>query len=72
VNNEVPTGVIDGVNDTFTLAIAPNPPSSLIFTKNGQQIYEGVGFTLTGATIVYATAYIPVVGDTHRATQYLV
>ena len=75
VSNETPTGTIDGTtgsdgNDTFTLSISPNPAASLILTKNGQQIYEGTAFTLSGKTITYLAPYIPVVGDIHRATLY--
>lgn len=70
IRNEIPSGAINGVNDTFLLVTAPNPPDSLIFTKNGQILYEGVAFTLTGNTIVYTSSYIPVGGDAHRAIQY--
>ena len=32
---ETPSGTINGSNDTFTLATAPSPASSLVLTKNG-------------------------------------
>jgi len=75
VFDEIPDGTIDGTtgsdgNDTFTLAHAPNPASFLVLTKNGQQLYAGIGFTLVGNTITYAATYIPVVGDVHRAAIY--
>lgn len=69
-DNETPAGVIDGANATFTLANVPDPSESLILTKNGQVLYVGLGYTLSGSTITYEPAYIPVVGDEHRATQY--
>lgn len=69
--NDEPVGVIDGANDTFTLTTSPNPPESLVLTKNGQILYPGVGYTLLGSTITYEAAYIPVVGDSHLAIQYL-
>jgi len=58
---------VDGVNDTFTLVGTPSPSDSLQLYKNGQLLFEGVGYTLSGNSIVYAAAYIPEVGDEHRA-----
>ena len=58
---EVPAGVIDGVNDTFTLENVPNPPGSLtLFNTAGMKLRSGgVDYTLTGNQIVYAAAAIP-------------
>jgi hypothetical protein len=69
--SEVPTGVIDGVNDTFTLAHIPAPGISLQFYKDFTRMTAGIAFTLVGNQIVYEPAYIPQVGDTHIAGMYL-
>jgi hypothetical protein len=71
--DEVPTPPIDDSgNDTFTLSEAPNPPSSLNFFKNGSRMTDGIGITLSGATITYEPDYIPEDGDSHIAAMYLV
>ncbi len=74
INNETPSGVIDGTNAVFTLARVPNPTTSLLLTKNGQILYVGTGYNLSGATITFQTGYIPqpadsldLVGDQIRA-----
>jgi hypothetical protein len=61
---EVPVGVVDGVNTTFTLAKAPNPTNSLmLFHKTGRLIFlQNVDYTLAGVTIT--TTAPPAVGDT--------
>lgn len=59
INNETPSGTIDGVNATFVLAQVPTPTSSVLLTKNGQILYNSVGYTLSGATITFQTGYIP-------------
>ena len=65
---ETPTGTVNGVNDTFTLANAPSPAGSLELYKNGLlQLAAGTDYTLTTSTIVYAAAAIPQAGDVHRA-----
>jgi hypothetical protein len=67
IDDEIPTGTINGVNTTFTLVSVPSPTDSLCLYKNGQLLFEGIGYTLTGSTIVYASGYIPDTGDVHRA-----
>ena len=69
VDNETPTGTINGTNDTFTLASSPSPTASLQLFKNGQlMISGGADYTLTGNSIVYVTGAIPITGDVHRAS----
>ena len=74
VDNVVPTGTINGVNDEFDLPSAPNPASSLLLKKNASVLDQGVGYTLITATrIKYAANYIPQPAsatspeDTHHA-----
>ena len=67
-DQEVPAGVINGVNATFTLANIPNPPASLALYRNGLLMEAGVDYTLTSQTIQFQTASIPVTGDALLAT----
>lgn len=67
VDNEIPTGTINSINTTFTLAGIPNPTASLCLFKNGQLLFEGEGYNLSGNTIVYESGYVPQTGDSHRA-----
>jgi hypothetical protein len=73
VDDEVPSGTIDGTNATYTLANTPNPPTSLNLFKNGQRLTEGIGFLLDDNTITYQAGYIlqpasgDIPGDTHIA-----
>lgn len=54
---ETPSGVIDGVNVTFTLAATPAPNSERLY-KNGIRLRSGVGndYTIAGNVITMATA----------------
>lgn len=61
---ETPTGTINGVNDTFTLANTPSPAGSLVLFKNGQEmIAGGADYTLATATITFTAGAIPITGD---------
>lgn len=69
--NETPTGVIDGVNDTFTLAHTPIGPIQLFkgaAAPSGLmlQLPGGAEYTLSGRTVTYAAPAIPVAGERHR------
>jgi hypothetical protein len=63
-DNEVPSGLIDGVNAVFTLAHTPIPGSEHLF-KNGIRMHPGVGndYTISGATITFDASNVPQVGD---------
>lgn len=56
---EVVGGDADGLNTTFTLSNAPNPPSSTMFFVNGvlQKLGSTLDYTLAGNTIT--TNFIP-------------
>mgnify|MGYP001608936011 CR=1 FL=1 len=62
---EVPTGTINGVNDTFTLSYIPNPAASLMLFKNGVFQTSGTDYNLAGLTITYVAGTIPQTGDAH-------
>lgn len=57
-DEEIPGGLIDGMNVTFTLANAPNPAASLLLSLNGMLQHQGIGFdyTLSGNTITMSLA----------------
>ena len=61
---ETPSGVINGVNVTFTLVAAPSPAASLVLTKNGIVQKSGADFTLSLSTITFLTGAEPQAGDT--------
>lgn len=63
-DNETPSGTIDGVNATFTLAATPVSGSQHLY-KNGLRMKPGAGndYTISGATITFLAGQIPVVGD---------
>jgi len=67
VDKEIPTGLINGTNTTFTLANTPIVGSEHIY-RNGILQEEGAGndYTISGATITYLTA--PLTGDKLRVT----
>ncbi|MBV8807618.1 MAG: hypothetical protein JO033_02995 [Acidobacteriaceae bacterium] len=63
-DSETPSGTINGVNLTFTLAAAPNPTGSLKLFKNGVLLQQGGDYTLSGSTITFkSTAVTPQTGD---------
>lgn len=59
--DEVPAGVIPAAN--YTLTAAPNPMNSLMLYRNGVYQLLNTHYTLVGATITFALAYAPVLGD---------
>jgi len=63
-DGEVPGGVVDGTNATFTLASTPSPAGSLVLYRNGIAQKSAVDYTLTGATLQFLTGAIPQPGDT--------
>lgn len=64
VFEEVPSGLIDGVNDTFTLANTPIAGTQAVYW-NGNRMREGAGedYTIAGAVITFEAANIPESGD---------
>ncbi|KKL28475.1 hypothetical protein LCGC14_2374740, partial [marine sediment metagenome] len=60
VDNEVPSGNLDGADTTYTLANAPSPAASLKVYLNGIRQDEGASddYTLTSLTITFAAAPI--------------
>jgi hypothetical protein len=54
--SERPSGSMNGVNTTFTLASAPSPTAGLILALNGLIMRPGVDFTISGQTITLVNA----------------
>lgn len=55
-DDETPTGTLDGVNVTFTIANAPSPAGSLQLYANGILQYRGTDYTLSSTTITFTNA----------------
>jgi hypothetical protein len=60
---ETPGGIVDGTNNTFTLA---NPPSgtSLSLFRNGLYMSAGFDYNLSGQTITFVPGGVPQPADT--------
>lgn len=69
INNETPTGAVNGSNTAFGLANTPATGTLMLFL-NGQLLEVGAGndFTLSGATITMLQ--VPQTGDKLRATYF--
>ena len=67
VNDETPSGVVNGANVTFTLTNTPLAGSLLLFVDGVRQTAI-VDYTITGAAITMTVA--PVTGSTVRATYW--
>lgn len=62
VENEVPTGTVDGTNAAFTLANTPITNSQVVFV-NGLKQKAAVDFNITGAVITFTAGNIPQSGQ---------
>ncbi len=68
IDGEVPAGVIDGTNASFTLANIPAPSTSLHLFLNGLLLQPTVDYTLSSAAITFLGASIPQPSDTLLAS----
>jgi hypothetical protein len=64
VDQETPSGAINGINLTFTSSQTPSPSSSLAVFRNGVRMTLSVDYTLSGAIITFVTASVPQTTDT--------
>lgn len=69
VDKEVPSGTINGSNDTFTLANTPTAGSEHVYV-NGilQESGSGNDYTITGAVITMLSGAIPLTGEKLRVS----
>ena len=63
VDQETPSGAIDGVNAAFTLSQTPSPSSSLAVYRNGLRLTTGIDYTLNGSVVTFVTAFLPQSND---------
>jgi hypothetical protein len=68
VDGDLPAGIVDGANTTFTLSDTPDPATSLALYRNGLLQKAGQDYTLTGAAIQFVAADAPQPGDTLLAS----
>jgi hypothetical protein len=61
-----PSGVQNGINQTYTLPNAPNPAASLKYYYNGVLMSQGVDYILVGSTVTYVV-YKPASTDVQVA-----
>jgi hypothetical protein len=60
---ETPGGIVDGTNNTFTLAYTPQGSSLMLF-RNGLYMTPNFDYTLTAQTFQFAAGATPQPGDT--------
>lgn len=69
ITREVPTGAVDGVNDTFTLAATPVLGSEEVYVNGLQQDAGGANdYTISGAAITFNAGAIPQTGSKVRVS----
>ena len=68
MDGDVPAGIVDGANRSFTLTSQPNPASSLALYRNGLLQKVGQDYTLAGSTLQFVAAAVPMAGDTLLAS----
>lgn len=69
-SEEVPRGLIDGANPSFTLNFQPSPWGSLHVFRNGLRLQRNLDYILTGTnhmqivfTLTCAPSCVPMPGD---------
>ena len=62
VDSETPAGVIDGANNSYTLAFTP-AAGSLHLMRNGTRQKAGLDYNLTGSSISFLPGATPQPGD---------
>lgn len=64
VDNEIPSGTVNGINAAFTLANTPTSGTQHIY-KNGirQRAGSGSDYTISTATVTFEAGNIPQTGD---------
>ena len=65
---EVPAGLVNGANVTFTLSAVPAPASSLALYRNGVLQKAGQDYSVSGNSIQFLTSSTPQPGDTLLAS----
>ena len=68
MDNDSPSGIVDGNNPVFTLAAAPNPAGSLALYRNGMLLKAAQDFNLSASTVTFLAGATPQPGDTLLAS----
>jgi hypothetical protein len=68
VDGDLPTGIVDGSNGTFTLTAVPAPSTSLSVYRNGMLMKPGADYNATGNSLQFLTGATPQPGDTLLAS----
>jgi len=55
VYGESPSGARDGVNLVFALSAPPSGGTAAVY-RNGLREVQGIGFTLSGSTLIFTSA----------------
>jgi hypothetical protein len=63
VDGDLPSGIVDGSNGTYTLTAVPAPSTSLSFYRNGILQKPSVDYTATGNSVQFLTGATPQPGD---------
>ncbi len=63
IDQEVPGGLVDGANASFSLAGVPSTGSEQLF-RNGLLMKRGFDYTIAGAGVTFLPGAIPQPGDT--------
>ena len=71
VDSESPAGIVDGSNTVFAISATPDPAGSLAVYRNGMLQKAGQDYTVTGATLTFASGATPQPGDTLLASYRL-
>src|SRR5438270_617958 len=67
-DNEIPSGLVNGVNTSFTLLYAPSPDTSILLFRNGLRMTKGIDYTTSGNSINFLTVSTPQAGDVLSAS----
>ncbi len=68
IDQETPTGAINGVNAVYSLSQSPSPSASLAVFRNGLRMSSGIDYTLSGAVVTFITGLMPQSTDTLRCS----
>jgi hypothetical protein len=68
IDNEKPSGSIDGVNAIFQLSTNPEQPKGAYLFRNGVLLKEGADYDISGNRISFRACCIPAPGDSLTAT----
>ena len=69
VNNEIPTGTIDGSNLIFSIASLTIAATEEIYVGAGR-VFPPTDYTLSGTTITFVSGSQPLIGDSIHASYF--